>query len=399
MCLFRHSQPTQTVTKMTQKKNTLIPVLGILAASTVTASAAGGAGDWADTLKGIGKVYSDKSNPIIQEVKFFGRAHAQWNYSDGESAGADFDGNGSELRRFRFGTSVKFLNGFKALGRINIEKGGFRDTSIGYDGFDELYLEYGAKNVLGFDSASIGYGRFKVAVGGEEHVSSKKIKTVERSNINNAFGGLRGTGVRVKAKNKDLSLTAGVFSTEGDRETWANWKGGTAFYGSATFKAAGGKITADFLHANDSRNGGDVFDFDWVSSVAYNRSFGNIDLLASATYADTGNENVYGVVIMPSTFLVPEKLEAVFRYQWAHSTSADGVPKSSGSRGIRRVARNEGVGTGAGNDNHTFYAGLNYYLVDHYAKIMVGAEYEKIDGDIGRDLDGFTLWSAFRAYF
>ena len=70
-------------------------------------------GDWCDTLKNIGTVYKDKENPFIQEVKFFGRAHYQWGHTDGERGRVDFDGKGGELRRLRFGTSVKFLNDLK----------------------------------------------------------------------------------------------------------------------------------------------------------------------------------------------------------------------------------------------------------------------------------------------
>ena len=43
-----------------------------------------------------------------------------------------------------------------------------RNTSIGYSSFDELYLESSQKNLFGFDSAKIGYGRYKVRLGGEE---------------------------------------------------------------------------------------------------------------------------------------------------------------------------------------------------------------------------------------
>ena len=108
---------------------------------------------------------------------------------------------------------------------------------------------------------------------------------------------------------------------------------------------------------------------------------------------------MFGLVLMPSTFIIEDKLELVGRYQFAHSSEDTSVPKSSGSRGIRRVARNEGVNTGAGDQNHTFYLGLNYFLQGHNSKLMTGIEYEVIEGDVGRDLDGFTFWTAYRFYF
>ena len=70
------------------------------------------------------------------------------------------------------------------------------------------------------------------------------------------------------------------------------------------------------------------------------------------------------------------------------------------SRNLRNVAGHEtpGRGIAGGDDNHTFYAGLNYFLCDHNAKVMVGAEYETLDGD-RVDLEATTLWAAFRMYF
>ncbi len=386
---------------MTQMKNKLIQTIGVtFAASTVVASAAGGAGDWADTLKNIGKVYKDKSNPFIQEVKFFGRAHYQWNYTDGESNGIDFSGNGGELRRFRFGTSVKFLNGFKAGVRANIEKGGFRNTSIGYDNLDELYLEYSKKDFAGFDNVKLGYGRYKVSFGGEEHSSSKKIKTIERTNLNNFYAPNRATGGKIGLSKNGVDYNFGVYSTDRDAETWAQWDGDKFYYASAEFDALNGEFIADLIYTDAGELNGDddVLTYDWATSLTYTTELpGGVELFTNVTYGDTGNENVYGVVVMPSKFIVEDKLEAVFRYQWAHSNGG-AVIRGSGSRGALAVARNEGAGFARGDDNHTFYAGLNYHIADHNAKILVGVEYEDLSGP-AVDLEAVTYWAAFRAYF
>ncbi|MEJ6568339.1 MAG: porin, partial [Akkermansiaceae bacterium] len=156
-------------------------------------------GNWCDTLQDMGTLYKDNKSPYIQEIKVFGRAHYQFSYVDGENNTQDFSEDGGELRRLRFGTSVKFLNGFKLVGRASLEKGGFRSDQLGYNGMDELYLEYGLGDVAGFEDVTIGYGRYKVAFGGEEHISSKKIKTVERSNLNNFYAPSRSTGVLIDA--------------------------------------------------------------------------------------------------------------------------------------------------------------------------------------------------------
>lgn len=373
---------------------------GVLLASTVAHAADDPSPHWTKTLKNMGKVYSnDDEGAVVQNVKIFGRAHAQWNYSDGESAGEDFDGDGEELRRLRAGASVSFLNGFKALGRMNLEEGGFGDTDLGYDGWDELYLEYGKKGLLGFDSASIGYGRYKLLFGGEEHQSSKRIKTIERSAINNRFGSTRPTGAVLKAKKDGVKYVLGLWSTEPDDESLAGWGSGTALQASTTFKAMDGEFILDFVYADDADASETVFDYDWATSVTYNRKFGDVNLMANATLSDAGDVDPLGIVLLPSYYIIPKKLEAAFRYQWANSSADSGVPRSSSSRGIRRVAREEGVQTGSGDNYHALYAGLNYYIAGDNLKLMTGLEYETIDGDSAGELDGISFWLAGRFYF
>jgi len=131
--------------------------------------------------------------------------------------------------------------------------------------------------------------------------------------------------------------------------------------------------------------------------LTYQTKAGIFDVMTNVTYIDQGAEDVYGVVIMPSYELIEDQLEAVVRYQYAHASDNSLRPSK---RNIRNVAANE-VPAGflpRGNENQTFYAGLNYFICDHHAKVMLGAEYETLDGGDG-DLDATTLWAAFRAYF
>lgn len=356
--------------------------------------------EWANTLKNMGKVYSnDDPDAVVQSVKLFGRAHGQWNYSDGDSDGESFNGSGEELRRLRGGAEVKFLNGFKALGRMNLEEGGFGYTELGFDSWDELYLEYGQKNWLGFESASVGYGRYKLLFGGEEHQSSKRIKTIERSAINNRFGSRRPTGVKMKAEKDGVEYILGIWSREPEEKGWADWNEGVAVQGSATFDALEGEWILDFIYADDADGDETVFDYDWATSVTYNRDFDWGSLLTNVTLSQAGDVDPLGLVVLPTYDLIEGKLEAAFRYQWARSGADTGVPRSSSSRGIRRVARKEGVGTGNGDNYHAVYAGLNYYIAGDNVKLMTGLEYETIRGESDSELDGTTFWLAARIYF
>jgi len=367
----------------------------------IAASSSEAGGGFCDTLKNIGTVYKDKSNPFIQEIKFFGRAHQQWGHTDGEVGGVDFHEEGDELRRLRFGTSVKFLNGFQLKARANFENGGFRDTSIRYSGFDELNLEYKIGDVAGFEDVTIGYGRYKVAFGGEEHTSSKKIKTVERSLINNYYAPDRSTGVMIEAERNNIDFTLGIFTVDGDPETLGHWNGGIAYYGSMAFEACEGDVTLDLLINDSTAAEDEVIGYDWAASATYETEIVGIDLFTNITFGEThAGDNVQGIVIMPSTELIEDKLEAVVRYQWARSSGADLIEAQK--RNVLNTAKLDGIPTGnnatAGDEAHSIYGGLNYFICGHNAKLMAGVEYVTIDGGAA-DVDATTFWLAARMYF
>ena len=370
----------------------------LLASSVLLGATAAQAEDWRDTLKNMGKLYSSDDG-FVQEVKIFGRVHYQYNYSDGEFEDQSFSGDYDELRRLRAGASIKFLDGFRVLGRINSRERGLDDDVTLYDSWDELYVDYTRKDVLGFDKASIGYGRYKLLFGGEEHQSSKRIKTIERSAINNRFGSRRPTGANINLEKDGIEYMLGVWSTEIDLEKWADWDEEVAYQVGAIIPAADGELILDFIYADDEDTILSWFNYDWAASVTYTRKFGDVNVLTNATMSDAGDRDPYGFVVLPSFFIVDNKLEAAFRYQYSSVSTDIGTPRSSGSRGLRRVGLEERVGTGNGDQYQALYAGLNYYIAGDNLKLMTGVEYEDISGDVDRDLDGVTLWAAVRAYF
>ncbi|MDB4369315.1 OprO/OprP family phosphate-selective porin [Akkermansiaceae bacterium] len=380
-------------------------------------------GDWCDRFDSLSQIYKDKENPYIQEIELYFRAHYQFGYTDGDNLGQNFSGHGGEFRRFRVGAAVEFLDGFKLVGRINVEEGGYRDDKIGYDDFDQLYLEYDFGDVGVFENVVLGYGRYKIAVGGEEHDSSRDIKTVERSNLNNYFAPDRSTGVSLEAEYGEVKMHFGVFTTDeaealanwnagvdfgvftpDEAEALANWNAGVAYYASFNFDVGKKKeLIVDFIYndinaeGQDPDNNSDSIGYEWAASVTHLSEIGKIDLFLNATYGKThAGDSVYGVVVMPSTFLIEDKLEAVVRYQYAASDAVDGF--SINKRNVDNVADADGVGIGAGDSNHTIYAGLNYFLCEDHAKFQIGAENETLTGGF-TNVEATTLWAAFKLDF
>lgn len=373
-------------------------------------------GGWCHDLKTFGLFHQDKNDPYIQEIKFFGRLQVQYGYIDGEGA----DGNGfsegfDEFRRVRVGSSIKFLNGFKLKGNINIanddaKKGG-NNRNFEYKNWDELKLSYTFKDVAGFDKLSLTYGRQKVAMGHESHTSSKKIKTVERSAIINKIYDNRYTGLTVGGKVSGFSGKIGIFSLDDDKAI-ADWDDGVAAYLTVGTKVYGGKLVFDFFYnfSADEQIGSTGDDeievgYEWAASLSYERDFGNWNLMVNGIIGDNGDSDYqshsertgtfYGVIIMPSTYIIEDTLEFVARYTYQASEESEGIRTNSR---YFRAAHGGDVNSGRGDSHHSIYAGLNWYLCGNHSKFMIGAEYETLDTPKG-DADATTLWAAYRMYF
>jgi hypothetical protein len=351
-------------------------------------------GDFCDIFKTLGgSVYE---GGFINSVKFAGRAHLNAAYTEGDVNGADFDDTYLELRRFRFGTKIQFLNDFTLVAAADMNKNSSRDdVRFGYAQMDELYLKYAFGNVGSFEDVALAYGRMKNEFTAEGTTSSNSLKTVERSVIANHFyGGIRSTGAKLSAKSGALSGALGVFSTEADSDELSDWNHGTAFYGSLSYDSpCGGVFTLQGISNDVSAGDDDRYGYDWAASLAYANTFGNWDLVANViTGEETNGDSTTGVVIMPSTFIVADTVEFVARYEYATS---DG-----NNIGLSRYAGADAPGKGAKfEDRQALYAGLNYYLCGNNAKVQVGVEYETADGAAGVDADATTLWLGFRTSF
>ncbi len=366
-------------------------------------------GDFCASLKSIGKLYKNSDNPYIQEVSVFGRAHVQYGYVDGNNAaGQDFSQDFEDIRRARVGVKVKAFNGLEILGRINVVNDGNyrgRDRDWGYEGFDEAYFKYNFGTVAGIEDFSVGYGRYKIAVGAEGQQSSKKIKTVERSAIANKVFTNRYTSLLLSGKRGNVDATFGVLSLDDPGDFIGKWDAGHAIFVDSTITLGGHDYDFDALYNFDEGSNDDEvgMDFRFATSLATNRDIAGWDVLFNVIYGhngtNPGNESTggsfWGVVIQPSKYIIEDKLESVFRYQYQGATQDNGI--SALRRYSGQALNNTGEGR-TGDEHHSIYAGLNYYLCGDNSKVMVGVEYENLSTPTG-DADATTLWAAYRMYF
>ena len=353
---------------------------------------------------------------LIQAVRLFGRAQVQFASVDGDG----YDGNGfnqtfDEIRRLRLGAEVKALKYFKVKANANFANdetpsGGDRD--IGYDSLDEALVSFNAGALIGggtVDSLTINAGRHKLNMSHEVHTSSKQIKTVERSAAANKVYPSRMTGISANASKGSVSGTVGLFTTEASNEI-ATDTDGIAFYASANVELGNGdNVTADFLY-NDANGTADneISDnvgmalYEWAVALSYVAERDRWEFLLQGTLGDNGdtagsyqNGSFWGLVGMASYDVIADKLEAVARYAYQGSDEAQGIRSNK-----RYIQRNHGgmVAGGYGDEHHSIYGGLNYFLCGHNAKIMAGVEWESLQ-TMGGDVDALTWWLAFRSYF
>ena len=372
-------------------------------------------GDWCAGFNTVGKFYENKDAPFIQSLKFFGRFQYQYAHIDGEGVdGESFSEDIDEVRRFRFGSEIKFLNGFKLKGNMNLvndgaKSGGTREFE--HKDWDELTLSYSKKDVAGFDKAGLSYGRHKVAMGHESHTSSKKIKTVERSSLSNKIYDERWTGVKLKLEEGNWEGIIGYFSQDDkkERDAWGSLSQGSAFYLSSAWELNSGNLLFDFFHMSDDEDADpDMNDYNWAASLAYETEIGNWDLMVNVVYGDNGDSNYqsnaeregnfYGLVVMTSTYLIDDKLEFVARYVYQASEGDEGIRANSRYFRTPDEIGEADMNGGRGDSYHSIYAGLNYYLCGNNSKVQVGAEYETLDTADG-DANNTTLWAAYRMYF
>jgi hypothetical protein len=379
-------------------------------------------GDFCNWLKNKpGTLYKNKSNPYIQEIGIFGRLHYQQSYIDGDSGGQDFsyDSEG-EFRRLRLGAQIKFLNLFLLKANANFARdarprGG--DLDIDYVNIYEAQLTFNAQKAFGINNHSkfnLSYGKSEIKIAQESTTSSKKIKTIERSALANKVMPPNLTGAWLDAKRGKFGYYAGIFTSAFHTEL-AEWDAGQLYIARATYDFTDctpfdqADALLAFSYADHDGKLDVLVGFDWAGSAAVNIKNGRANYMANLIFGENRDAvarnrggNFWGVVLMPTYWIAQDRLEAVFRYQYAHASEAEGIRLNS------RYARNAGhsrqenisdLYKGRGDEHHSAYLGLNYYFCGDNSKLMAGIEWDDINSENNDVYNGITYGLAYRMYF
>jgi hypothetical protein len=377
---------------------------------TPTTTAAAEAFDWCQWLQNKpGTLYKNKENPILQSFQVGGRFQYQAAYIEGEDVtGDDFNDTYDEYRRVRLESKMDFLQFFSANIKLNMVADNRRtdeDLDWGYADFDEAVFSFDIKKAFGagsLDALKLNYGRFKFNMTEEVHMSSKEIYTVERSAIANKLYGAnnRPTGVTLDAALGKWSGTAGVFSGEDDSEFIGGWNDGQAYYLSLAHQTTDEwRFVGDFV-VNDESGADDFLGYGWAAALnaVYEKDrFGTISTIALGENNGSGDRggSFHSLMVMPYYWIMEDRLQAVFQYQYAGASEDEGI--WTNSRYLRDY-NGVDVNSGRGDVLHTLYAGLNYHFCGDNLKLMGGVEYANLNTPDG-DVDAVTWLIAFRTFF
>ncbi len=332
----------------------------------------------------LAKLYRG-DGPLIQEIKLIGRYQGQYHNVESD-LGDDSDW---ENRRFRFGVAATFLDNFEFEGQFNI-KTDYSSSGRLFESVEDLTITWEPNDLW-----SLTVGKQKPAVTREYSTSSKRIKTVERSQLVNQLVPEKAGGVVLTFNDVGgFAVDLGIFSGSLEDE-WElpDFDGGYGLYARIAREITEAtELRFDYLY-NDGDPMNNAFeDYDHIFSLNSQSDWDRwhlvTDILAGVE-GSFGSQDVYGLVLMPYYDLT-DKLELVFRYT---------LSSSNGTTGLDVQSRYEDDASGdlVGDQYHALYLGLNWYICGDKLKFMNGVEWSSIEGF--DDNDYWSFFSAIRMYF
>jgi phosphate-selective porin OprO and OprP len=379
--------------------------LTLLASPTVHGHAADA--DAFESLWSRATLYKNESNPVLQEFKLRGRYQGQyWDVDADNGSRSDW-----EDRRSRLGFDAKLFEKTLEIRADFQSNDGFNDL---YDGLVDAYLRW--KPV---PNIAITLGKTKPLIGHYDWLeSSNDQPTFERSQIFNQLRVARATALTAEGTCDAFTWRAGVYSNDtplttadangvptgsfGDGE-FGDFNGGWSFSLGIgyDFKEQLGldkaDLRLDWLHSDrDAAEDLVLNRYDDILSGTFWIEEGDFGLVCEVFHAsggDGGYSNVLGFHVQPTYNVIPNKLQLVGRYSFAHSVGELGV--SGQSRYERTVASNNGLG----DIYHAIYGGAQYFIHGDKLKLMAGAEYAWIHGNPADAYDGLTVLTGIRLSF
>jgi len=336
-----------------------------------------------DQLENLGHIYSDESNPLVQDFWLLGRYHGQQHWTDANNGRYQ---EGWENRRLRMCFQGRFFNKLT----IHAQMVSGADIEPFYGGFTELWAQCSFSEAL-----NLTIGQQKHRFTHDRNVSSRYLNYLERSMLTNMFALDYTPAVTLSGKIGALSYYTGLFSNASARSmgnSFTQYNSGWSYIASVTcdfgtkLGTNAAALNMGYLYGDLDPQATNMNRFVNGISTAFILSDGPFSLVTEATSGLGGVlGSVHGINIQPGVFLT-DKLQFVARYQYAAADDEGGL------RAQRRYERN--VGLNNGDHYQAGYLGLNYHIARHRLKLMSGIEYTKLD-----NRDCWTGSVALRLFF
>lgn len=355
----------------------------------------GSSGDFLDSLESskFGRLYKNKEGPI-NEWWLHGRADLQFAYLDSDQGDADE----FEMRRLRMGTSVDFLDDWRAKFVLGAQE----ENEVRYQGILTAYLRYRPSKQF-----ELKLGKQVPKFTQEWSTPSMDLGLVERSLLVEQVRPKRATGLSMKGDWNDLEYGLSVFSGFTDREL-GDLSAGVFWVANLAYDLAEldlfdwfkkFELSCSYLYSDGDSDNNAVRPYRHGVSTAINLRRKRFRLSGEVIYADgiMGRPDAWGFLVTPNYELLDDRLYAVARYHYAHSDRKDGL------RSRRRYERSAPMLTdhGRGEEYHSFYLGLDYHLIEDRLMLQSGLEWARMKDteDDGGDFDGLTMLSVLRFGF
>ena len=355
-----------------------------------------------DKLWDLPVLYKNDKNPIIEELDFTGRFQLDWFGIDSNKTKTFKQGDidYTEIRRFRLGIDSWFFNRHLQLkATVDTALASFHKQAVFYNRMTDLYLNYKFSDAL-----QVRAGKFEPHFGFDREYSDNLHKFFERSVFDEQFFNNTGndyvTGASVLGKIGNWGYQAAVFSNMVNKE-FGTFNGGSSelFEVSYDFSKVMGSDkalwAADYMHM-DLNGQSNVFNTMHNAFATYfDYQQGRFGLVTQVGYGNgtTAKGDLYSFMVMPTYYIIPDKLEVIARYQYGTSDKPNGITTQN-----RQIST---VGKFTGDTYNSAYVGLNYYLYGQKAKFMVGGQYDELTGGTGKNANyrGWTTLVGFRVFW
>lgn len=333
-----------------------------------------------DKLWSRAELFTGSENSPVQNVTLSGRLQFD------EAILNSSTGNHDEfnLRRFRFGVKVEFLDNFLFQVEAELDP---QDGNPVYRRLTDAQLVWSPSSEF-----ELAVGKHGAAFTMDGQTSSKELLTIDRSNLSNNiwFTEEYIPGISISGEKNQLIYSLGYFSSgEKGREfgEFDENKFWLATIGHDFADSLGvEKALLRFNYVDNEPGTANSFakPLQRVSSINLDLDLGDwgirSDLSAAKGFAS--QSDMQGVMLMPYVN-ISENLQLVGRYTYLESDKDNGV----------RFSRYESeISTGRGDKYNEVYAGVNYYFYGHKLKLQSGLQYADME-DAAADGGAYTGWS------